>query len=72
MALIIGWMVLQLFVGMYLGWAFFGEKIRWQNMAYYIFLAGSLLVLLWSIYRLWKGTYIQKNEINNNDKPPIQ
>ena len=63
MAFVVGWMVLQLFIGMYLGWAFFGEKLRWQNLAYYLFLAGSFVLLIWIVYRIWNKPALKNSEI---------
>ena len=46
--------ILHLFIGMYLGWAFWGDSIMWQNIVYYIFFAGTAALLVWFLVKKFK------------------
>lgn len=48
------WMLIQLFVGVYLNYAFFDSSPTWINIVYYIFLLGSGYFVLRIIRKKWK------------------
>ena len=48
------WMIANVLVGIYLGFAFYTETIRWQNILYYLLSAGSFIILVWHLRRRWK------------------
>ena len=48
------WMMVQVLIGIYLGYAFFDDQPSWQNMAYYGFFLLSLLWLLKYLKGNWK------------------
>jgi hypothetical protein len=46
-------MMVNVFLGIYLGYGFFEGKPDWTNIVYYILLAGSLLFLLKHLKKTW-------------------
>ena len=48
------WMLLQVLIGIYLGYAFYEGQPVWQNIAYYCFFLISLVVLLKYLKAKWK------------------
>ncbi len=48
------WMLLQVLIGIYLGYAFYEGQPVWQNFAYYCFFLISLVVLIKYLKAKWK------------------
>ena len=53
-ALVLLWMMINVFIGIYKGFAFFEEKPGWINYIYYIFFIASLIFLIIHLKRKWK------------------
>lgn len=53
-AIVLLWMMVNVFVGIYKGYAFFEDKPGWPNFAYYAFLLISFVVLIIHLKRKWK------------------
>jgi hypothetical protein len=53
-ALVLLWMMINVFIGIYKGFAFFEEKPGWANYIYYIFFIASLIFLIIHLKRKWK------------------
>ena len=47
-------LMLNITAGIKYEWAFIEEKIHWQNVAFYVFLALSLTALLLYILKIWR------------------
>lgn len=47
------WMMINVFVGIYLGYGFFEGKPDWTNIVYYLFFVGSLFFLLKHLKKTW-------------------
>lgn len=41
--------------GLYYRLGFVYAGVRWYNVAFYVFFAGSFLLLLWYYYSVWKN-----------------
>jgi hypothetical protein len=54
-AMVLLWMMLQVFAGIYLGLAFFEGRPVWHNILYFIFFILTLLLLIRYVSRKWKG-----------------
>ncbi len=61
-ALILIWMILHVFVGIYLGYAFFTENVTWKNLIYYIFLLATLFFVARRILKKWHAHAEQNRE----------
>lgn len=48
------WMVANVLIGIYWGYAFFDGKISWKNIVYYIISFSAFIVVIWHIRRKWK------------------
>lgn len=48
------WMIANVLVGIYWGYAFFDESISWKNIVYYIISFSTFILLIWHIRRKWK------------------
>jgi hypothetical protein len=48
------WMMINMTLGIYYGLLFFDPKITVGNIIFYLFLAASLLALIWFYRRTWK------------------
>lgn len=48
------WMMVNVFIGIYKGYAFFEEKANWTNYVYYAFLLISFVFLIIHLKRKWK------------------
>ncbi len=48
------WMIANVLIGIYWGYAFFDEKISWQNIVYYIISLSTFILVIWHIRRKWK------------------
>jgi hypothetical protein len=53
-AIVLLWMMANVFIGIYKGFAFFEEKPDWTNYVYYAFLAISFILLVTHLKRKWK------------------
>jgi len=53
-AFVLLWMMLNVFIGIYKGFAFFTDKPDWTNWVYYLFLIISFAVLIIKLKRKWK------------------
>jgi hypothetical protein len=53
-AIVLLWMMANVFIGIYKGFAFFDEKPGWANYVYYVFLAASFIFLVVHLKRKWK------------------
>lgn len=47
------WMMVNVFVGIYLGYGFFEGKPDWTNIVYYLFCLVSLLFLINHLKKAW-------------------
>lgn len=48
------WLLVNVTAGIYYGYAFHEGKQTYSNVLFYLWLAGSLGLLLWYYYRTWK------------------
>jgi len=48
------WMLINTLVGIKWGWAFFEEGVQLGNIIFYIWLIGSLTLLLRYYWKIWK------------------
>ncbi len=53
-SIVLVWMMVNVFIGIYKGYAFFTDKPGWTNYLYYVFLLISLIALLIHLKRKWK------------------
>lgn len=53
-AIVLLWMMANVFIGIYKGYAFFEDMPGWANYVYYAFLVISFIVLVIYIRRKWK------------------
>ena len=53
-SIVLLWMMVNVFIGIYKGYAFFEDKPGWANYIYYAFLVISFLFLLFHLKRKWK------------------
>jgi ABC-type glycerol-3-phosphate transport system permease component len=53
-AIVLVWMMVNVFIGIYKGYAFFEENPGWTNYVYYVFLAISFIALVIHLKRKWK------------------
>lgn len=53
-AIVLLWMMVNVFIGIYKGLAFFEDTPSLVNYVYYVFLLGSLVVLVIHLKRKWK------------------
>lgn len=53
-SIVLLWMMVQVFAGIYKGYAFFETRPNWTNYVYYIFLVVSFVLLLIHLKRKWK------------------
>lgn len=53
-SLVLLWMMVQVYFGIYHEFAFFDMAPDWKNILYYIFLIVSLIVLIIHLKRKWK------------------
>lgn len=54
LSIVLLWMMIHVFVGIYKGYAFFDTKPDWTNYLYYVFFLASLIVLIIHLKRKWK------------------
>ncbi len=48
------WMMVHVFIGIYKGYAFFEDQASWVNYVYYVFLLISFGALIIHLKRKWK------------------
>jgi ABC-type maltose transport system permease subunit len=53
-AIVLIWMMINVFAGIYKGLAFFEDKPGWKNYCYYAFLLVSFVALIIHLKRKWK------------------
>ena len=53
-AIVLLWMMANVFIGIYKGYAFFEDKPDWKNYVYYAFLVISFTTLVFYLKRKWK------------------
>jgi hypothetical protein len=53
-AIVLLWMMANVFIGIYKGLAFFEDKPHWWNYLYYAFLVTSFVFLVIHLKRKWK------------------
>jgi ABC-type glycerol-3-phosphate transport system permease component len=53
-AIVLLWMMVNVFTGIYKGYAFFEDRPDWTNYVYYAFMATSLIALVIHLKRKWK------------------
>ena len=53
------WMLINTLVGIKWGWAFFEEGVQLGNIIFYIWLIGSLTLLLRYYWKIWKNDILQ-------------
>lgn len=53
-AIVLLWMMANVFIGIYKGFAFFKEMPDWTNYLYYAFLVASFIFLFVHLKRKWK------------------
>jgi len=52
-ALFLLWMIFNVLIGIYMGYAFFEESPTWKNIVYYILTLASLIYLINYLRRKW-------------------
>ena len=53
-SIVLLWMMVNVFIGIYKGLAFFEDSPRWTNYLYYILFLGSLVFLIIHLKRKWR------------------
>lgn len=53
-SLVLLWMMVNVFVGIYKGLGFFEQVPEWKNFAYYFFLIISFIFLVLHLKKKWK------------------
>jgi ABC-type glycerol-3-phosphate transport system permease component len=53
-ALVLIWMIANVLVGIYLGYAFYDTTPNWKNVLYYIISIVSFIILVIYLRRKWK------------------
>lgn len=53
-AIVLVWMMVNVFMGIYKGYAFFEAKPDWTNYVYYFFFLASIIILIIHLKRKWK------------------
>ena len=51
------WLILNMTIGIYLGWLFVKGRVGIGNIIYYCFFAGSLLLLIRFYIRTWRKKF---------------
>jgi len=52
-SIVLLWMMANVFVGIYLGYAFFEDSPNWKNIVFYIIFLASLFFLIRHLKRKW-------------------
>ena len=53
-SIVLLWMMVNVFIGIYKGYAFFEDHPNWTNYIYYTFFLISLVALIVHLKRKWK------------------
>lgn len=53
-SIVLLWMILNIFIGIYENYAFFEDRPNWKNFLYYAFLIVGFIFLIIHIKRKWK------------------
>ena len=53
-SIVLLWMMVNVFAGIYKGYAFFEDSPDWKNYVYYVFFLASLFALIIHLKRKWK------------------
>ena len=53
-SIVLLWMMVNVFIGIYKGYAFFEKEAGWANYSYYAFLLISFVFLVFHLRRKWK------------------
>ncbi len=53
-SLVLLWMMINVLLGIYMGYGFFEGTIGWKNIVYYIAFLGSFFFLIKHIKKKWK------------------
>lgn len=53
-SIVLLWMMLNVFIGLYKGFAFFEDRPDWANYLFYAFFLISLVILIIHLKRKWK------------------
>jgi len=53
-SLVLLWMMINVFIGIYFGFAFFEGSPNWKNMVYYVCFLASLILLLTHLKKKWR------------------
>ena len=53
-SMVLLWMLVNVFIGIYKDYAFFEDHPNWTNYLYYVFFLTSLVLLLLHLRRKWK------------------
>lgn len=53
-SIVLLWMMVNVFIGIYKGYAFYAEGPGWANYLYYAFLLTSFILLIIHLKRKWK------------------
>jgi uncharacterized membrane protein (DUF373 family) len=53
-AMVLIWMMVNVFFGFYKDYAFFEQRLNWTNYLFYALSAGSLVALIIYLRRKWK------------------
>jgi hypothetical protein len=54
MAYVLLWMMVNVLMGIYFGFAFFEGSPSWKNLLYYVLAFGTLFLILRMLKRKWK------------------
>lgn len=53
-SLVLLWMMINVFAGIYMGWGFFEKKPNWQHILFYIWFVASFVWLILHLKKKWK------------------
>ena len=53
-SIVLVWMMVNVFIGIYKNYAFFEDRPDWKNYLYYVFFLASLTALIIHLKRKWK------------------
>ena len=53
-SIVLLWMMINVFIGIYKNYAFFEDRPDWTKYVYYVFLVFSFIILIIHLKRKWK------------------
>lgn len=62
------WLIVNVFIGIYMGWMFFYSKPTAGNYIFYIWMLGSLIALVFYFRKLWSRPLISENNTDADDQ----